>query len=86
MLLIRFLLVCAAFGFVATAASLIIRDIYLTFELDRILRRSPNAAASPEAGEPSSPALPRPRRTIRINARDGKYLFANCRRNRRERA
>ena len=67
MLLIRLLLIWAAFGFLATAASLIFYDIYLVFELDRILRRSPNAAASLEAGEPSSPALPRPRRTIRVS-------------------
>ena len=67
MLLIRLLLICAAFGFLATAAGLIFYDIYLVFELDRILRRSPNAAASPEAGEPSLPALPRPRRTIRVS-------------------
>lgn len=67
MLLIRLLLICAAFGFLATAAGLIFYDIYLVFELDRILRRSPNAAASPEAGETPLPALPRPRRAIRVS-------------------
>ncbi len=67
MLLIRLLLIYAAFGFLVTAAGLIFYDIYEVFELDRILRRSPKAAASPEAGEPSSPALPRPRRTIRVS-------------------
>lgn len=67
MLLIRFLLILAAFGFLACAAGLIFYDIFLAFELDRILRRSPNVAASPEAGLPSLPALPRPRRTIRLN-------------------
>jgi regulator of protease activity HflC (stomatin/prohibitin superfamily) len=72
MILIRFLLIFASFGFLACAAGLVLYDIYLVFELDRILsvgRRSPNAAASPEAGEtPSRPALPRPRRAIRVNA------------------
>ena len=67
MLLIRLLLICAAFGFLATAAGLVFYDIYLVFELDRILRRSPNAAASPEAGETPLPALPRPRRAIRVS-------------------
>ncbi|HEY6465361.1 MAG TPA: SPFH domain-containing protein [Candidatus Acidoferrales bacterium] len=67
MLLIRFLLILTAFGFLACAAGLICYDIFLVFELDRILRRSPNAAASPEAGELPLPALPRPRRAIRLN-------------------
>jgi regulator of protease activity HflC (stomatin/prohibitin superfamily) len=68
MILIRLLLIWAAIGLLVCAAGLVIYDIYLVFELDRILRRSPNAAASPEAGEtPSRPALPRPRRTIRVS-------------------
>jgi regulator of protease activity HflC (stomatin/prohibitin superfamily) len=69
MLLLRFLLLCASFGFLACAAGLVLYDIYLAFELDRILRRSTNAAATPEAGQtPSVSALPRPRRTIRLAA------------------
>jgi regulator of protease activity HflC (stomatin/prohibitin superfamily) len=48
---------------------MVLYDIYLVFELDRILRRSTNAAATPEAGQtPSAPVLPRPRRTIRVSA------------------
>jgi regulator of protease activity HflC (stomatin/prohibitin superfamily) len=69
MLFLRFLLLFASFGFLACAAGLVLYDIYLAFELDRILRRSPNAAAPPEAGQLTpAPALPRPRRKIRINA------------------
>jgi regulator of protease activity HflC (stomatin/prohibitin superfamily) len=69
MLLLRFLLICASFGFLAGATGMVLYDIYLAFELDRILRRSPNAAANPQAGEtPSTPALPRPRRVIRVSA------------------
>jgi regulator of protease activity HflC (stomatin/prohibitin superfamily) len=64
MLLIRFLLIFVAFGFLACAAGLVLYDIFLAFELDQILRRSPNTAASPEAG---LTPLPRPRRTIRLN-------------------
>jgi regulator of protease activity HflC (stomatin/prohibitin superfamily) len=72
MILIRFLLICASFGFLACAVGLVLYDIYLVFELDRILsagRRSTNAAATPEAGQtPSESALPRPRRVIRVDA------------------
>lgn len=72
--LLRFLLLCASAGFVACAAGLVGYDIFLVFELDRILaearaKRSPNAAVTPEAGETTSaPALPRPRRPIRLTA------------------
>ena len=67
MLLLRFLLLCASFGFLACAAGMVLYDIYLALELDRILRRSPNTAATPEAGHPlPAPALPRPRRRIRV--------------------
>jgi len=47
MLLIRLLLICAAFGFLATAAGLIFYDIYLVFELDRILRAFPQRCGIP---------------------------------------
>jgi regulator of protease activity HflC (stomatin/prohibitin superfamily) len=73
MILLRFVLLCASFGFLACAVGLILYDIYLVFELDRILaearqRSSPNTAATPEAGEiHPRPALPRPRRTIRVS-------------------
>ena len=68
MLFLRFILLCASFGFLACAAGLVLYDIFLAFELDRILRRSPNAAAPPEVGQPiPAPALPRPKRTIRLN-------------------
>ena len=66
--LLRFLLLCGSAGFLACAAGLVGYDIYLVFELDRMLRRSPNAAVPPEAGEtPSTPALPRLRRPIRVS-------------------
>ena len=76
MLMMRFLLLSAAIGFLACAAGLVLYDIYLAFELDRILRRSPKDAASHEAGQtPSAPALPRPRRAIRV-ATAGKLVAA----------
>jgi regulator of protease activity HflC (stomatin/prohibitin superfamily) len=63
----RFLLIVASFGFLTGAIGLVLYDIFIAFELDRILKRFPQPAATPEAGQtPSEPALPRPRRQIRL--------------------
>jgi regulator of protease activity HflC (stomatin/prohibitin superfamily) len=85
MLFLKALLVVLAFGFLACAAGLVLYDIYLAFELDRLLRKSepPAAAAEPaEAGTagagtgtaslaalPRAAQQPRARRTIRWNGR-----------------
>jgi len=44
MLFLRFALFVVAFGFLAAAVGVVAYDIYLAFELDRILRRSPRTA------------------------------------------
>jgi regulator of protease activity HflC (stomatin/prohibitin superfamily) len=69
MLFIKFLLLVAAFGFLACAVGMVLYDVYLAFELSRILRRGERP------GEPELPvetsarvsAWPRPRRVIRWN-------------------
>jgi regulator of protease activity HflC (stomatin/prohibitin superfamily) len=64
MLFARLLFLVTGFGFFAAAIALVAYDIYLSFELDRILHRG----RSVSAGEisPAVPALPRPRRQIRL--------------------
>jgi regulator of protease activity HflC (stomatin/prohibitin superfamily) len=69
MLLLRFLLFCATFGLVACAAGMVMYDIFLAYELDRLLRRTtPTPADPPLAGQVPLPvpAYPRARRQIRI--------------------
>ena len=68
MLLLRFLLFCTTFGLLACAAGMVMYDIFLAYELDRLLRRSPKAADPPQAGQVPllAPATPRIRRQIRI--------------------
>lgn len=84
MLFLKLLLIVVAFGFLACAAGLVLYDIYLAFELDRILRKSepPAGAAQPaEAGAAGTAAgaaplaalpgaaQPRARRALRWNGR-----------------
>ncbi len=76
MLFLRFLLLFVAVGFLACAVGMVAYDIFLSFELDRLLRRkeSETRGAEPEKsaaesafqpGSPSSPpAPPRQRRTV----------------------
>jgi regulator of protease activity HflC (stomatin/prohibitin superfamily) len=52
MLFLRFLLFAASFGFVAIAIAVVLYDVYLAFELDRVLRRDIDA----ESRQISSPA------------------------------
>jgi len=68
MLFIKYLMLVACFGLLAAALGAVVYDIYLAFELDRILRRrTPDGAA----GEPSAtavpviPTIPRRRREVR---------------------
>jgi hypothetical protein len=44
MLFIKFLLLFATFGFLACAAGMVLYDVYLAFELSRILRRGERPA------------------------------------------
>ncbi len=53
MLFLKGLLVVLAFGFLASAAGLVVYDIYLAFELDRLLRKREPLA--PEAGTGDAP-------------------------------
>jgi len=76
MLFLRFLLLAVSFGFLACAAGVVLYDIYLSFELGRLLRRGePGGEASqPGQGGEVAPAIQRvtiparPRRAIRWNA------------------
>src|SRR5262249_3475967 len=79
MLLLRMLLLIVSFGFLAGAVGTVVYDIYLAFELNRILRRNartPGEAAEAESGAPAASIAgesrpqasgggPRPRRKIR---------------------
>jgi regulator of protease activity HflC (stomatin/prohibitin superfamily) len=70
MIFLKFIWMLICFGFFAGAASTILYDIYLTFELSRILRRGQRQNSSSESGAPTnaeSPGLilPPPRRAIR---------------------
>ncbi len=49
MLFLRFLLLVVSFGFAALALGVVLYDVYLAFELDRILRRPAKEAAPGEA-------------------------------------
>lgn len=66
MLFLRWLLIVGCFGLAACAAGMVLYDIFLAYELDRILRRSQD---SPGMGGTSAPAVipKRPRRAIRLN-------------------
>jgi regulator of protease activity HflC (stomatin/prohibitin superfamily) len=70
MIFLKFVLMLICFGFLAGAASTILYDIYLTFELSRILRRGERGQSSSESGAPTNPEspgviLPGPRHAIR---------------------
>jgi regulator of protease activity HflC (stomatin/prohibitin superfamily) len=71
MLFLRLLLFIACGGFLACVAGLIVYDIYLAFELGRLLRwreKQTEGAPTAEAGAVRvSPVVPRSRRVIRWN-------------------
>jgi len=70
MILLKYILLIICFGCFASAAGAILYDIYLAFELSRLLRRGEKSGETP-APESSTRApgliLPRPRREIRWN-------------------
>ncbi len=73
MLFLRFLLFVGCFGLGALAAGMVLYDIFLAYELDRILRRGGRPEDStPPSGTPAlAPIVAGPRRTrrvIRINS------------------
>lgn len=84
MLFLRFLLLLVSFGLLASAAGVVLYDIFLAFELNRLLRRREGTAdATPS--EQSGPVTPpvqravlgsRPRRVIRLNMAAKLVLFA----------
>jgi regulator of protease activity HflC (stomatin/prohibitin superfamily) len=67
MLFIKYMMLVACFGLLAAALGAVVYDIYLAFELDRILRRrTPDAApGEPSAAVPVISTIPRRRREIR---------------------
>jgi regulator of protease activity HflC (stomatin/prohibitin superfamily) len=77
MLFLRFLLFVISFGFVGIAIAVVLYDVYLAFELDRVLRRSNDESApapllgteSPvgEQLPPVNPAVSTPRVSLRRN-------------------
>jgi regulator of protease activity HflC (stomatin/prohibitin superfamily) len=58
MLFLRFLLFAISFGFVGVAVAIVLYDIYLAFELDRLLRRGEDAAPSVAPAAQESPVEP----------------------------
>ena len=70
MLFLRFVLLLSCFGLLAGAAGTVIYDIFLAFELNRILRRGERSSDATPPGETQVRAtgFPRPRRVIRWNA------------------
>ncbi len=66
MLFLRFLLFLIGFGFLAAAVVVVLYDVYLAYELGRILRLG---VRTPEENQPQPVPTPlRPRRAIRWNA------------------
>jgi regulator of protease activity HflC (stomatin/prohibitin superfamily) len=65
MLFLRFLLIAVSLGFAGVAVAIVLYDIYLAFELDRLLRGSedppPSLSTAPPASEsPTEPTKPAP--------------------------
>jgi|HubBroStandDraft_1064217.scaffolds.fasta_scaffold19886_4 regulator of protease activity HflC (stomatin/prohibitin superfamily) len=58
MLFLKGLLVVLAFGFLACAAGLVLYDIYLAFELDRLLRKSEPPAPNAQTGDTPGKEVP----------------------------
>jgi regulator of protease activity HflC (stomatin/prohibitin superfamily) len=69
MLALKFTLLFVCLGLFASVAGMILYDLYLAFELSRILRRGERAAATSQTESPvPGVILPRPRRVIRWNS------------------
>ena len=56
MLFLRFLLIAGCFGLFACVAGMVLYDIFLAYELDRLLRRRPKPTGTSLLGEVSAPA------------------------------
>src|SRR5450755_3459465 len=76
MLFLRFFLFVISFGFVGIAIAVILYDVYLAFELDRVLRRKDNSpasdplsSASPDGENDTASAGSAPPRTISVSRR-----------------
>ena len=77
MLFLRLLLFVISFGFVGLAIAIVLYDVYLAFELDRVLRRdtaaptpvndSESALPAGQAADPASPPTPAPRVSLHRN-------------------
>jgi len=76
MIFLKFTLMLICFGVFACAASMIVYDIYLAFELGRMLRQglhpeqkgSSSGSVPPASAQPPGMILPAPRRAIRWHA------------------
>ena len=58
MLFLKYLLIVGCFGLFATVAGMVLYDIYLAYELDRLLRRHKHPAESLQLGEVPAPPPP----------------------------
>ncbi|MGD1209970.1 MAG: SPFH domain-containing protein [Candidatus Acidiferrales bacterium] len=69
MLFLKYLLLIGCFGLAACAAGMVLYDIFLAYELDRMLRRSPRSGDTAEPGATPAPVVVvrRPRHAIRLN-------------------
>ncbi|MGB0034736.1 MAG: SPFH domain-containing protein [Candidatus Acidiferrales bacterium] len=65
MLFLRYVFFAVAFGFLGAAAAVVLYDIYLAFELDRILRRGERTDQTAQAGDTPALAPPAPRPKVR---------------------
>jgi regulator of protease activity HflC (stomatin/prohibitin superfamily) len=72
MLFLKYLLIAGCFGLFAAVVGMVLYDIYLAYELDRLLRRRQQATDAAQPGEIPAPVPPvvslRPRRSIRWSA------------------
>src|SRR5450631_2960611 len=83
MLFLRFFLFVISFGFVGIAIAVILYDVYLAFELDRVLRRKDNSpasdplsSASPDGESDTASAGSAPPRIISVSRRAIRWASA----------
>jgi regulator of protease activity HflC (stomatin/prohibitin superfamily) len=84
MLFLRFLLLLASLGLLVSAAGVVLYDIFLAFELNRLLRRrdgaaegtAPDETGAKPVGTQPTPFGARPRRVIRLNVAAKLVLLA----------
>jgi len=68
MLFLRFLLFVISFGFIAAAVGLVVWDIFLAFELSRVLRRSERPQVSASAEQPGGVSETPPTKAVEAPA------------------